>query len=201
MLLSPMTRLPPEIIAYIFELSLADEGESMPVPVPGDGPFHLTQVCKLWRAVAESDPHLWTSIHIYFPHARQSREQDVPAVKPMLDLHLKRSGVLPISLTFADHRFYHATTEGLVALLVDRLRTHSHRWKRISLHLSCGYFPLLFTFMPCNLSALEHLQISGEVLGQRRVTTLHLNLESAKNLRSFACSGPGHAVNYKIDLP
>ena len=195
-----MTRVPLEILAYIFELCLVDKGISTPVFVPVQGPFCLAQVCKLWKAIAESDPHLWTSIHFYFPDGRQSREKDVARVKPMFDLHLKRSGALPISLTFTDNRFYHAATEDLICLLVDRLREHSRRWKSISLQMSCGYFPLLFTFMPCDLSSLEHLYINGDVLGQRIVTTLCLSLESAKHLKSFAYSGPGHSLNDKIDL-
>lgn len=200
MLYSPVARLPHETLAYIFELCLARERESTPVFVPSQVPFCLAQVCKLWRAIVGSDPHLWTSIRFYFPHERRNREEDVPRIKPVFDLYLKRSGALPISLTYTDHRCYEADTEYLVSLLVDRLRTHSRRWKRISLRLSCGYFPLLFKFMPCDLSSLEHLDISGDVLGQQVVTTLCLNLDSAKNLKSFAYSGPSRSLVDKIDL-
>ena len=198
---SPVTRLPPEILAYIFELCQVGEDMCTPVFVPAQGLFCFAQICRVWRAVAESNPRLWTSIHFYFSDALQNRKEDVSRVKPVFDLHLKRSGALPISLTFTDHRLYDAATEDLIALMVDRLRAHSRRWVHVSLHLSCGYFPLLFTFMPCDLSSLEQLHISGDMLGQRIVTTLHLNLESAKNLKSFSYSGPGHSLDDKIDLP
>ncbi|KAI9464883.1 hypothetical protein HD554DRAFT_2174946 [Boletus coccyginus] len=203
---SPVTRLPPEILAYIFELYVVPLGELTAddrVPThASERPFRLAQVCKLWRAVAESDPHPWTSIHFYFPESRSSRKKDVLRVKSVLDLHLKRSRSLPISLTWVDHRTYHSVTEDLVALLIDRLRTHGRRWKRISLQLSCGYFPLLFMFTVCaDLSFLEHLYISGDVmLSSLLANGLFLNLKSATNLKSFTYSGPGNLVQDILHL-
>lgn len=197
---SPVTLLPPEILAYIFELCVVRGIESTPpVPVLAQGPFYLTQVCQLWKAIAESDPRLWTSIQFYFPDSHRNREEDVQRVKPVFDLYLKLSGALPMSLTFTDHRICHSTTEDLISLLVDRLRTHARRWKWISLQLSCGYFPLLFTFTPCDLSSLEHLYISGDVF-QHTITTLRLNLESATNLKSFTYSGPRHSMDDRTDV-
>ena len=196
---SPVTSLPPEILSYIFELYVSRLWGLTPDVVPAQGPFTLAQVCKLWRGVAESDPHLWTSVHFYFPESHHSREEDVPRVKPVFDLHLKRSGMLPISLTFTDRRIYHPGTEDLITLLVDRLRTHARRWKCISLHLSCGYFPLLFTFTSCDLPSLEHLYIIGDVVITRPIT-FPLNLESATKLKSFAYSGPGPSVGDSIQL-
>ncbi|KAF8432239.1 hypothetical protein L210DRAFT_3650533 [Boletus edulis BED1] len=196
---SPVTRLPPEILAHIFELYVVRLSELTPGSVPAQGPFCLTQVCTLWRSIAESYPHLWTSIHFYFPESQQNREEDTPNVGLVFDLHLKRSGVLPISLTFTDHRMYHFATEDLISMLADRLRTHAQRWKRITLHMSCAYFPLLFTFTPCDLSSLEHLYISGDVLG-RQPMVLRLDLESATNLKSFAYSGPGQSADDEIHL-
>ncbi|KAF8432240.1 hypothetical protein L210DRAFT_3650534 [Boletus edulis BED1] len=199
---SPIIRLPPEILACIFRLYVACLRESpKPDGVLSHGPFCLVQVCTLWRTVAESDPRLWTSIHFYFPESHESREEDAQRVQPVFDLHLKRSGALPISLTFADHRLYHSSTEELISLLVDRLRTHAQRWKRISLQLAGGYFPLLFTFTPCDVSSLEHLCINGNTVVFARPIMLHLNLKSAVNLKSFNYSGLGPSAEDKIHLP
>ena len=198
---SPMARLPPEILTYIFELYVARVGALTPDGgVTAQGPSCLTQVCALWRAVAESDPLLWTSIHFYFPESHAGREKDVPRVQSVLDRHLKRSDPLPISLTLTDHRIldHHFDTNDLVSLLVDRLRTHARRWKCISLHLSCDYFPLLSTFTPCDLFSLEHLNINGDVL--RRSPTFDLNLASATNLKSFAYTGAGPVSQERIQL-
>lgn len=195
---SPMTRLPSEIVSHIFELSIVPGEESTPFSIPAQGPFCLAQVCKLWRAIAESDPHLWTSLHFYFPATSRNREADVPRVTHVFDLYLMRSGTLPMSLTFADYRRHATRTTNLVSLLVDRLRTHSRRWRYISLRMSCGYFALLFTFTPCDFSSLEHLSISGDAIWRNGPCCL--NLKSATNLKSFAYSGPGHSSSDRIDL-
>ncbi|KAF8432256.1 hypothetical protein L210DRAFT_3558891 [Boletus edulis BED1] len=198
---SSITRLPPEVLAYIFELYVAFSKElSRPDGVLPQGPFCIAQVCTLWRAVVESDPHLWTSIHFHFPESRQSREKDVPMVQSVLDLHLIRSGALPISLTFTDDRLYLPAKSNLISLLVDRLRMHAQRWKCISLQLAGDYFPLLFTFTPCNLSSLEYLSINGNAVTFSLPIMPQLNLESAANLKSFSYTGPGPSVEDRIYL-
>ncbi|KAF8123220.1 hypothetical protein EV363DRAFT_1455692 [Boletus edulis] len=175
---SSITRLPPEVLAYIFELYVAFSKElSRPDGVLPQGPFCIAQVCTLWRAVVESDPHLWTSIHFHFPESRQSREKDVPMVQSVLDLHLIRSGALPISLTFTDDRMYLPAKSNLISLLVVRLRMHAQRWKCISLQLAGDYFPLLFTFTPCNLSSLECLAINSNAVAFSLPIMPQLNLE------------------------
>ena len=182
-----MTRIPPEILAYIFELYVARFGELTLDGVNPRGPFFLTQVCTLWKAVAESDPNLWTTIHFYFPESHTDRDDDVPRVEPLLDIHLQRSGALPISFTFIDCRAYDLRTNDLITSLVDRLRTHAQRWKSISLQLSCGYFHLLYKFTPCDLPTLEHFCMNGDDrVGWGHRNRLCLDLDSATNLKSFA---------------
>ena len=170
----------------IFELYVSRFGKLTLDGAKPRGPFFLTQVCTLWKAVAESDPNLWTSIHFYFPESQTDRDDDVPRVEPLFDLHLQRSGALRISLTFIDYRPYDLTTNYLITSLVDRLRTHAQRWKSISLQLSCDYFHLLYKFMPCDLSSLEHFCINGvDRVGWHR-NRLCLDLDSAMNLKSFS---------------
>ncbi|KIJ59783.1 hypothetical protein HYDPIDRAFT_43812 [Hydnomerulius pinastri MD-312] len=193
---SPVRRVPPEVLGMVFELCVTRDSAAR----GAQGPLFLAHVCRNWREIAHSYPVLWTSLNFYFSDACGNREKDVTKVRPALDLWLKRSATLPISLTFTDHRIYHGATEDLIYLLVDRLRNNSRRWKSLSLQLSCGYFPLLFTFTPCDLASLEHLSINGDVLGQRIVTTLNLNLTSATKLKSLAYSGPGRSVDDRIHI-
>lgn len=118
----------------------------------------------------------------------------------MFDLQLRRSGTLPISFTFIDYRISASPLRSLITLLVDRLRTHSHRWKHISLRLSCEYFPQLFAFTPCDLSSLERFDITGDWLQGVGVTVPSLILESATNLKSFACGGREYSSEDEINL-
>ena len=196
----PVTRLPPEILAHVLELCIDRRDESMPVCFHAQRPSCFAQVCKLWKAVVESDPHLWTFIDLHFAHrSREDCEEDVSRAKFVIDLYLARSGALPISLTFIDHRLYHDATRDLISLLVDRLQTHSRRWKRILLDLPSDYFPQLCAFTPCDLSSLEHLYISGDVLGGH-LAAPYLDLESAVNLKSFSYTGPGDSLDDTIDF-
>ena len=190
---SPVSCIPPELLVYIFELYVAHFGDLTPDGSTPQGLSCLAQVCKRWRNIAESNPCLWTSIHFYFPESQRHQSHE-KAVGPLLDLYLKRSGTLPISLTFIDHRPYNITTKYLVLFLVDRLRAHARRWKRISLHVTPICIPILLTFTLGDLSSLERVCISSDT----RVLPLHmhdyffpfsLNLESATNLKSFAYSG------------
>ncbi|KAF8122233.1 hypothetical protein EV363DRAFT_1361526, partial [Boletus edulis] len=98
--------------------------------------------------------------------------------KSVLDLHLIRSGALPshspslmIACTFPPRVIS-------FLYLVDRLRMHAQRW-------ACDYFPLLFTFTPCNLSSLEYLSINRNAVTFSLPIMPQLNLESAANLKSF----------------
>ena len=194
---SPVTRLPPEILAHFFELHLACVGSLASHGAYPQGPFCLAQVCKLWRAVAEMDPHLWTSIRFYFPESNghKSRKADVRRVRALFDLHLERSGTLPISLTFTDLRTYDSETEDLISLLVDRLRTHARRWMNISFQLSCNYYHRLYKFTPCDLSSLEHFYINSDVEAALHHNRVCLDLNSATNLKSFTYTAPRWSVD------
>ena len=182
---SPATRTPPELLEDIFRLILFDKSK-VDVTLPAQGPFYLAQGRRHWRMIAESDPHLWSFIHFDVPDLSRPI-RIVPRVKLMLDLHLKRSGTLPISLDYHDCR-HPSLMDELIFLLVDKLRTHSHRWKSVSLELPCEYFPHLLTFTPCNLSSIEHLRIYSYVSDPQ--FTGCLDLGSAESLKSFAYRGP-----------
>ncbi|KIK95418.1 hypothetical protein PAXRUDRAFT_827049 [Paxillus rubicundulus Ve08.2h10] len=190
---SPVKRLPSEILTLIFDLCVVRGSD--PLPVSAQGPLYLARVCRTWRDNAHSYPFLWTYINFYFSEACDDRVKDISRVGPAIDMWLERSSTLPISLTFTDLRIHDLATDDLVHLLVDRLRNNSRRWKSLSLQLSCRYSPLLFHFTPCDLTSLEHLSITGYILEQRivNVTTPHLDLTSATNLKSLAYSGPGQS--------
>ncbi|KAJ7925597.1 hypothetical protein B0H13DRAFT_2569433, partial [Mycena leptocephala] len=60
--ISPVRRVPPELIAEIFALTLAsprawDAKDMMKQP-----PWRLSQICRSWRYTALSFPPLWSSI-------------------------------------------------------------------------------------------------------------------------------------------
>jgi hypothetical protein len=64
-LLSPVPHLPIDILQDIFKACLPTEHN--PIVSRYEAPLLLTQVCKNWRTVALSTPHLWSAIHIPIP--------------------------------------------------------------------------------------------------------------------------------------
>ncbi|KAF9236986.1 hypothetical protein BU15DRAFT_49369 [Melanogaster broomeanus] len=195
---SPVKRIPPEILAHIFDLCVIRGND--PLPISTQAPLSLARVCGTWREIAHSNPRLWTYLNISFSEACVSRAIDLSKASQTFDLWLRMSSTLPISFTFIDRRIYHSATEGLIRLLVDRLRQNSRRWKSISIQLSGAYFLTLYTFTLCDLASLEHLSIHGDVLRVWMQWTA-LNLTDAPNLKSLAYSAPGDRINDTINVP
>ncbi|THV00263.1 hypothetical protein K435DRAFT_558724, partial [Dendrothele bispora CBS 962.96] len=96
-LLSPIRRLPPEIIAELFTCCLP--AAHPPTRDLSEPPLLLTLVCKQWREIAFSTPCLWSALHIYIPHSRDSDENFLERRKRGIKQWLERSGNLPISLS------------------------------------------------------------------------------------------------------
>ncbi|KAF6752390.1 hypothetical protein DFP72DRAFT_904769 [Ephemerocybe angulata] len=65
-LLSPIRRMPLEILHAIFRHCLPTEHNAVMNPVAA--PLLLTHVCRQWRDLAIGMPLLWSSLHIPIPH-------------------------------------------------------------------------------------------------------------------------------------
>ena len=64
-LLSPIHHVPSDILQEIFTACLP--AAHNPVLSRNEAPLLLTRVCKSWRNIMFSTPHLWSSIHIPIP--------------------------------------------------------------------------------------------------------------------------------------
>ncbi|KAJ3527443.1 hypothetical protein NMY22_g9788 [Coprinellus aureogranulatus] len=65
-LLSPIRRLPEELLQQIF--LLCRTAHRMPLLSQDEAPLLLTRICRDWRNLALSTPALWDSIHIPIPY-------------------------------------------------------------------------------------------------------------------------------------
>ncbi|KAJ6561749.1 hypothetical protein B0H19DRAFT_943110, partial [Mycena capillaripes] len=64
-LISPTRRLPADVVAEVFAACLpADRNAIMS---SAEAPLLLCHVCRAWRSLALSIPHLWASLHIVAP--------------------------------------------------------------------------------------------------------------------------------------
>ncbi|KAH7915221.1 hypothetical protein BJ138DRAFT_1109899 [Hygrophoropsis aurantiaca] len=179
-MLSLARRLPPEIVAMIFAFCC-------PPDKPSESPVHallrLGQICRAWRDVLCSTPHLWSSLVIHFPITAVYRAELVEKVLSTIHTWLERSKPFPMSIVFIDlGRF----PPNRIAPIVDTLLIHSHRWKHISFYISSECFPLLFNFTDSTLSSLESLEIHDNLEHVPGQHSPALRLRSAPRLKSLS---------------
>ncbi|KAJ6595071.1 hypothetical protein DFH09DRAFT_887300, partial [Mycena vulgaris] len=73
--LSPIRRIPPEILAEIFlncrQNSRASEFYS--ITDPSEAPLLLGRVCSSWRVIAHGTPRLWDALYFHTNYPRTDR--------------------------------------------------------------------------------------------------------------------------------
>ncbi|KAF9042249.1 hypothetical protein BJ165DRAFT_1529684 [Panaeolus papilionaceus] len=156
-ILSPIRRLPPDILGEIFYHSLATHRN--PSMHASEAPLLLTRVCRSWKAVAVSTPKLWSRLYIPFPYHFRRRFENLGADEididerehifnlrlEALDVWLDRSGAHPLSLSMkcSDTKLPHESPNfsqiqkpGEYALkILSVTAKHSPRWQDIELHM------------------------------------------------------------------
>jgi hypothetical protein len=147
-ILSPLRRMPPEMLGEIFALTVP----SFNAALSGNGinmvrsPWLLTQVGSLWRAVSVSTPSLWSRVVIDFKNGYHN-----PV--PLIELQLQRAQSLKI-------HFYGSETADsrLQNQLFQLLSEQSLRWEELWLVLTSDMVPLLAALRG-RLSSLKQVQM------------------------------------------
>ncbi|KAJ7191953.1 hypothetical protein GGX14DRAFT_506606, partial [Mycena pura] len=121
-ILSPLRRMPPEVLGEIFAWTLPPGRQRWKVT---SSPWVLTHVCHSWRAVSATTSSLWSLIHINFNEFLQST---FPL--PMLKTQILRAQ--KIKLRFYGSKL--AETQPQITAL-ECLAQHSTRWEELSLEL------------------------------------------------------------------
>ena len=168
-LLSPVRRLPYELLGEIFRYCLPQnynmEGAHKAVMLP-------SHVCKHWRDVALSIPALWTNIVLHV-----TNETFEPR-KALVTAWFSRSGGLPLSFTL--------TGGENVLPILDFLLQYCGRWQYVNLSIPVETLQCLEAAKG-HLQRLETIQINS---GYRRtVYSIEHVLESAPNLWKVSLSG------------
>ncbi|KAK7461786.1 hypothetical protein VKT23_008218 [Stygiomarasmius scandens] len=139
-LLSPIRRLPPEILSQIFDyhcqIPISLEGwnsnkwaDDLVVDAPA---LSLSQVCSFWRELSLSTPILWSSLRINLQwHMGYGPIQ-------LLNLFLHYSGSTPLNLQVM--LGYGDTNSVIFDSLVD----FSHRWQTVVLECTGELLPINF---------------------------------------------------------
>ncbi|KAF7345514.1 ABC protein [Mycena venus] len=134
-ILSPLRRIPPEVLADIFWWtlpSLNDEWARGTFDV-AHSPWVLTWISARWRAVSVSTPSLWSQVAIDY-----NRDPSSEYSMSRIAVQIQRAQNLKI-------HFYGATAVDSVPQIqmFELLSEHSSCWEELSLRLTSSLVPLL----------------------------------------------------------
>ncbi|KAK6967079.1 hypothetical protein R3P38DRAFT_837179 [Favolaschia claudopus] len=147
-ILSPIRRLPPELITSILRLAASPILDLQHYP-----PLHLTHICGRWRACAIQDASFWSTIVIYIPRDPTLR-REVPIA--MLQRQLTLSGDAPLHIHLILSTTHNRMSDHFWDLFNALLDRCSH-WDHLTLQ---GDFNPLFRFpVPLYLPRLRRLDV------------------------------------------
>lgn len=121
-IISPLRRLPPELLQYIFQKIYWDPVTTFTLP------WSLSQVCRSWRTIVHATPILWSYIAIKFntkPIRLRSQED-------RLKLILQRSANADLRISICGIMKQGDKRLSLLLILV----AHSERWRYLNLGLT-----------------------------------------------------------------
>ncbi|KAF7317338.1 F-box domain-containing protein [Mycena chlorophos] len=126
-LISPMRRMPPEILQMIFVYSLPRSRNC--AISHKEGPMLLGRVCRAWRALVLATPRLWAAVHVVVPPASH-----VDALANWLKrVWLPRSGIRPLSISIANSGTLVTLENQPLRAIYDVVVAEAHRWADVEL--------------------------------------------------------------------
>ena len=168
-ILSPLRRLPPEILGEIF-LICKDEASGKPHRIlRRQPPSVLSQVCQSWRQVAINLPRLWDTFRVdYKPtttfYPPELSDHLVPLSR-VIDIWAHRSKPLPINIAIhSNHQF--SGSRSMHPSLVASLRNLSPRIRKLDIQTGLkSVLEPIFSLPAAEFPALESLQLSATEFG------------------------------------
>jgi hypothetical protein len=182
-ILSPLRRVPPEILSDIFVQCLPRT--QYIGPMRHQAPLLLGQICRRWRQVAFSTPQLWSSISITVTGC------DVAPAFGTLEAWFSRSMLLPLS--FCLQASHPIASPDLIRSILQIAFKHVHRWRAVQLtfpHTSDFRFPTELQ-VPCGRAGfLEHISLCATHTPAETLKRIMAGLGDMPRLRGFEFSGP-----------
>ncbi|KAJ7288936.1 hypothetical protein C8J57DRAFT_1495198 [Mycena rebaudengoi] len=181
--LSPIRRLPAELLVEIFATALEMRRLSK------HNLLRLSQVSFWWRGIAAGTPVLWSTITINMCQW-QSLRFNLDAALELISLSLERGGNFPLTIVLI------ATTSREGRLLLEKLIQHSSRWRRVVFSMTASLFKLL-SAAKGKLPRLESLRIC--VLDGGSLPTKVDVFETAPRLSNLTIEKPANKI--PVTLP
>ncbi|KAJ8590652.1 hypothetical protein M405DRAFT_861171, partial [Rhizopogon salebrosus TDB-379] len=156
--LSPIKRMPDEILALIFEHCLPKRSPDNLgfAPIGCTTPPRLGLVCSSWRRIAHAHPRLWCNVDLSIHQSKTIFTNTLPRLLNWIH----RSGSLPLSLTLV--QYFGQASEACDGLddVFNTIALHAPRWRTMCIRVQRSQFILsslshLFAKSFTGLSALE----------------------------------------------
>ncbi|KAJ7709044.1 hypothetical protein B0H17DRAFT_1124812 [Mycena rosella] len=150
-ILSPLRRMPSEVLGNFFLCTLPLAGDAMDQGMfdVGSSPWVLTHISDHWRALAISNPALWSPIAINY-----SLSSRYPL--PLLDTQITRARSLKI------HFYGSEEFDSRPQITVFRfLAEHCFLWEELVISLTSDLVPILDTLRDC-VPSLRRLRIKWD---------------------------------------
>ena len=128
--ITPIQRVPVELIASIFELCLPEWEWSSPRYALALG--QLMQTCREWRTIAISTAKLWRFINVNLNYG------GFVSQTALVTTWLARSGCYPLSVRLECHTYKAAGHPAVNAII-----QHSHRWQSLCIISVGGFYDRL----------------------------------------------------------
>ena len=150
-ILSPLRRLPYDVLCEVFLSSLYDIPDSRSSStIITDTPWTLTHVSSHWRSVALSFPQLWSTIRV----------TGTGYCFPLLKVQLERSGSYPLSISLiqGDFRCCWTAIEDIPVIL-QKLMSLSPRWRTLHIFFDEPAAFTILSYTPLQLHSLTSVSI------------------------------------------
>jgi hypothetical protein len=199
---SPLRRMPPEIISLIFTLAappavLARNSMESYLMNFDEGPCALTAVSSRWRNIALSQPSLWTCISLDFTDERPD-SPSIAGLVPMVRAYLERSQQLPLDITFRP--FFETRCTEVEQSALDLIAHHSDRWETVTFSGSPSMYEALAGIRN-HLPILRRLDITVHPELEEAVLDISDLFQSCPALQEAFINAGGGEMPVSADLP
>ncbi|KAJ6471862.1 hypothetical protein C8R45DRAFT_874684 [Mycena sanguinolenta] len=149
-ILSPLRRMPPELLGEIFSWTLPSMRETWTREgYVADSPWVLSHTSGSWRVVSLSIPSLWSRVAVDY-----SLEEEYSL--PLVEAQIRRAQSLKIHFYASRESDPHGQTQ-----MFELLSRHSLRWEELSIGITSDIVPLLAVLCG-RISSLKRLWIQWD---------------------------------------
>jgi hypothetical protein len=188
-LISPLRRLPPELLQVIFVCCLPLHRNA--VMHSSEAPVLLGRVCSEWRRISLSTPEVWSSLHIVPPNVNFSNLTSSTArferKRELIEMWLGRSGACPLNISFVWFASDSQDEIKLCASLLEALVPTCGRWRMLDFQVPLKMFKPFIGLTVKDVPLLEGLSLMDNrtPLGIDKWPESLVFAESATNLKNF----------------